>query len=126
MKTKQWIQVVLLAAFLSVGVTLGSIQAVGDGGVSTKGQITLTGGSETTEPTSSSTSTSTTPSTTTPTTVRSYPSTELVSKPVGRYPSTGELVKTSLSIGGGALALATILLYLWKRKNGQAKGGKEG
>ncbi|MEI5990999.1 hypothetical protein A5881_002532 [Enterococcus termitis] len=57
--------------------------------------------SSTTEP-SSSTETST-----------SLPATK---KPVGRYPSTGEMVKTSLVFSGAALIIIGLLLFFWKRK----------
>lgn len=57
--------------------------------------------SSTTEP-SSSTQTST--------------SSSIVKKPVGRYPSTGEMVKTSLVFSGAALIVIGLLLFFWKRK----------
>ncbi|OJG25037.1 LPXTG-domain-containing protein cell wall anchor domain [Enterococcus caccae] len=39
-----------------------------------------------------------------------------VAKPVGRYPSTGEMVKTSLVFTGVALVVIVLLLLFWKRK----------
>ncbi|MGX7245491.1 LPXTG cell wall anchor domain-containing protein [Enterococcus quebecensis] len=41
---------------------------------------------------------------------------QLVEKPKGRYPSTGELVKKSLSLSGFILLLAAIILFFWTRK----------
>lgn len=55
----------------------------------------------------SSTEQSTTPSTT------SKPTSQ---KPVGRYPSTGELVKASLGISGAVLVAIVLILFYLKRK----------
>jgi len=41
---------------------------------------------------------------------------EVVVKPKGRYPSTGELVKTSLSISGLILVILVLILFLRKKK----------
>lgn len=38
------------------------------------------------------------------------------SKPQGSYPSTGELVKTSLTVSGAALVVLALLFFFWKRK----------
>ncbi|WP_375178487.1 LPXTG cell wall anchor domain-containing protein [Enterococcus rotai] len=46
-------------------------------------------------------------------------------KPKGRYPSTGELVKKSLSISGVAIVLAVLIFFLWKRKKEKDGQGKE-
>ncbi|WP_430607172.1 hypothetical protein IGJ55_000302 [Enterococcus sp. AZ170] len=47
-----------------------------------------------------------------------------VKKPVGRLPSTGDLIKTSLSISGIALLLIIFANYLWKhKKKADQKGG---
>ncbi|ALS36543.1 LPXTG-motif cell wall-anchored protein [Enterococcus rotai] len=51
---------------------------------------------------------------TTATTVTSK--SEVVTKPKGRYPSTGELVKTSLSISGLILVILVLILFLRKKK----------
>lgn len=40
----------------------------------------------------------------------------IVTKPQGKYPSTGELVKTSLTVSGVALVVLALLFFLWKRK----------
>ncbi|WP_347339094.1 LPXTG cell wall anchor domain-containing protein [Enterococcus larvae] len=44
-----------------------------------------------------------------------------VTKPTGKYPSTGELVKTSLSISGIALLMIAFILFLFKRKKKEAE-----
>ncbi|MGG5341940.1 LPXTG cell wall anchor domain-containing protein [Enterococcus sp. AZ192] len=82
-----------------------SVQAEGEGnggGIQTNGEI---GFYEETKPT--------TEPTTEPTTSDSTPT---VKKPVGRYPSTGELVKKSLSISGAALVVIAAIAFFWKRK----------
>ncbi|PZL72812.1 cell wall protein [Enterococcus plantarum] len=48
-----------------------------------------------------------------------------VKKPIGRLPSTGDLVKTSLSISGIALLIVIFVSYLWKRKKSAAQKGEE-
>ncbi|OJG96781.1 LPXTG-domain-containing protein cell wall anchor domain [Enterococcus termitis] len=48
-------------------------------------------------------------------------STPKITKPVGKYPSTGELVKKSLSISGAALIVIALLVFLWKRKKDDDK-----
>nr|WP_242700759.1 LPXTG cell wall anchor domain-containing protein [Enterococcus sp. DIV0212c] len=47
--------------------------------------------------------------------VRSSPKIETTVKPKGRYPSTGELVKKSLSISG-ILILMYVLLFFWSKR----------
>ena len=79
------------------------------GEVQTDGVIRFYEDSSSTEP-STSTSTSTQPSSNTST------SSSQVAKPVGRYPSTGEMVKTSLVFTGAALVIIGLLLFFWKRK----------
>lgn len=37
-------------------------------------------------------------------------------KPGGSYPSTGEIVKQGLTVGGVAVVTLTLLLFFWKRK----------
>lgn len=37
-------------------------------------------------------------------------------KPTGKFPSTGELVKKSLSISGVALVIIAAIIFFWKRK----------
>jgi len=39
-----------------------------------------------------------------------------VTKPAGKYPSTGELVKKSLAVSGVALVLGVLILFFWKRR----------
>ena len=46
----------------------------------------------------------------------------VVVKPKGKFPSTGELVKTGLSFSGVALVLGVLLFFFWKkRQEGGAK-----
>lgn len=58
------------------------------------------------------------PDSSTPTTPSSAPAT----KPPGKFPSTGELVKTSLSISGGILLGIALLFFILKRRK---KGGAQ-
>ncbi|MBL1229912.1 LPXTG cell wall anchor domain-containing protein [Enterococcus sp. BWB1-3] len=56
----------------------------------------------------------------------SYPTTSgstepAAAKPAGKYPSTGELVKKSLSFSGAALILIALFLFLMKRKKKEAE-----
>ncbi|WP_207694728.1 hypothetical protein DOK67_0000534 [Enterococcus sp. DIV0212c] len=82
--------------------------AANNGGeVQTSGVISFYEDSSSTEPSSTTEpSSSTQPST----------SSEAITKPVGRYPSTGEMVKTSLVFSGAALIIIGLLLFFWKRK----------
>ena len=123
----------LVASFLSGGVLTGSTQVQAEGAVTTKGQIELTKPSGT-EP--SETEPSTTPSGTGPSGTGSstyYSGGKWITdpsgsgyytKPEGRYPSTGELVKTSLSVSGGVLLLSALVFYFWKRKKQTEEGGE--
>lgn len=45
----------------------------------------------------------------------------VVQKPQGKYPSTGELVKKSLSISGVALVAVVFGLFLYKRRKREAE-----
>ena len=51
------------------------------------------------------------------------PNTNNTVKPTGKYPSTGELVKTSLAFSGAAIVLFAIILILWRKR--KVKGGAE-
>lgn len=52
---------------------------------------------------------------------------ETSTKPKGRLPSTGELVKASIALSGIILILFVVLVILWKRKkNKQSGNGKRG
>ncbi|EOI06781.1 LPXTG-domain-containing protein cell wall anchor domain [Enterococcus moraviensis ATCC BAA-383] len=123
MKNKSfYIRVVTSVFFLGMLSMMG-IQAVAQengGAIGTKGEIIL---QEETAP-SSETSASTTD--TASVTTKSGPSgiASSKSKPKGRYPSTGELAKTSLSIAGLISLIAALLLFIWKRKS-KRKGVKE-
>lgn len=47
---------------------------------------------------------------------------EMPTKPKGRYPSTGELVKTSLSISGAVVVVIVLGYFLLKRKKEKQEG----
>ncbi|EOH92442.1 LPXTG-domain-containing protein cell wall anchor domain [Enterococcus haemoperoxidus ATCC BAA-382] len=49
---------------------------------------------------------------------------ESIKKPVGKFPSTGELVVRSLSVSGFVLVLIVFAFYLLKRRS--ATDGKDG
>ncbi|ALS02827.1 cell wall protein [Enterococcus silesiacus] len=90
---------------LAISYPLTATANSNGGEVQTDGVIRFYEDSSSTEP-----STSTQPSSSTST------SSAQVSKPVGRYPSTGEMVKTSLVFTGVALVIIGLLLFFWKRK----------
>ena len=153
MKKKNIHHFFLLTSLLFGLFVIGSNTAAADGAVSTKGQIELTKPSEpepsqsestlpsstsqsSTEPSSTTVPSGVTPSTspsgtggstyysngkwyTTPSDTGTY------TKPEGRYPSTGELVKTSLSVSGAVLIGAAGLFYWWKRKKQAQERGEE-
>ena len=117
------ISYLLLSSFLVVivcGMFIVSIQANAEGGaVQTNGEITFydeTTGS-TTEPTTEPTIDSST----------SYPKTSgddsgtRIEKPVGKYPSTGELVQKSLSISGIVLIAVGIIFFVLKKRKKEAE-----
>lgn len=93
----------LLTLAISYPVTAAANNNGGE--VQTDGVISFYEESSSTEP-----STSTQPSDSTSS------SSAQVAKPVGRYPSTGEMVKTSLVFTGAALVIIGLLLFFWKRK----------
>lgn len=121
----------ILSALLLLGIcgwmTTTAYGEVNGGAVSTKGQITLT----TEEPTPSTDSTSSSePTPTSESSSSTLPPTgssqsPLTPKPMGKLPSTGELVKTSLSISGVILLVLLLIVFLWKRKKDQ-KSQEEG
>ncbi|WP_348921140.1 LPXTG cell wall anchor domain-containing protein [Enterococcus rotai] len=81
-----------------------------DGGVvQTKGDITFFEE----EPSSSS---SAEPSTTEPSQTTPADSVSTIKKPKGKLPSTGELVKASLSISGILLIVVASGLFFWKKR----------
>lgn len=105
-----------LLLFLFVGVSLTGLgiesHAEENGGlVETNGVVGFYEDSS-----SSSDSTSSNP------TSNSSTSSQVI-KPTGRFPSTGELVKKSLSISG-LLLLLIVLFLLFKRKKERDKGGE--
>ncbi|MBO0445097.1 LPXTG cell wall anchor domain-containing protein [Enterococcus ureilyticus] len=116
MKTKK-VTYLLVSSIVWFGLLLTPFQAViaqegaaGGGAVQTNGEIGFYEGESTTEPPTSSSTTNVSESTIATT------------KPKGRFPSTGELVKKSLSISGVALVVIVCLLLLFKRKK---KEGEE-
>lgn len=93
--------------------------ANGNGGsVQTNGVISFydeTVSSSSTEPTDSSTVVSSEPE---PSTTES----SVVEKPAGgKLPSTGELVKMSLSVSGIAILAAVLLFFFWKKRKDNSK-----
>jgi len=93
---------------LTLAISYPLNAAANNGGeVQTSGVISFYEESSSTEPSSTTEpSSSTQPST----------SSEATIKPVGRYPSTGEMVKTSLVFSGAVLIIIGLLLFFWKRK----------
>lgn len=96
-----FVSVVAVALFFSYPL-LGIAEENG-GAVQTNGGITFY---------EESTSSSSTEQSTTPPT----PSKPTSPKPVGRYPSTGELVKASLGVSGAVLVAIVLILFYLKRK----------
>ncbi|MCA5013655.1 MULTISPECIES: LPXTG cell wall anchor domain-containing protein [unclassified Enterococcus] len=111
---KQKLKYLLLATFVIVTVGVCSSREVfaEAGAVQTNGRVTFYD------------ETSTTPSGTTEpsgTTDQTYPKTSgneevPVAKPVGKLPSTGELIAKSLTISGSILLAVAILFVLLKKK----------
>ncbi|MGL4696731.1 LPXTG cell wall anchor domain-containing protein [Enterococcus larvae] len=52
------------------------------------------------------------------------PPTGGTTKPTGSYPSTGELVKNSLTISGAALLVIAAVFLFWKKKKEKETQGK--
>ena len=90
--------------------TVSAAENQNGGQVTTEGIITFY--EDATEPTTEPT---TEPSEPTPTS----PSEPKVIKPVGRYPSTGEIIKGSIGISGIALVSIALFLFFKKRKKEQ-------
>ncbi|WP_086350803.1 LPXTG cell wall anchor domain-containing protein [Candidatus Enterococcus clewellii] len=113
---------------LTVAGTAGvptSFAAENGGAVQTNGVIQFyeeTSSSSTTPSSSTSSSTVASTSSSTPITVPSS-SEAPVTKPTGKYPSTGELVKTSLAVSGSALVVLVVLFFFWKRKKDAKEEG---
>lgn len=98
--------IMLAIAFLSFVVQPTLVAATENGGaVPTQGAISFYEGK-------------TTPSSSEPTQTSSE-----VTKPTGKLPSTGELIKKSLSISGLAVILIAVFFFFWKRKKGKAEEG---
>ena len=86
-----------------------------EGAVQTKGEVTLTNGTTAT----SGTPTSTTKDLTLPNTKGQS------QKPIGRLPSTGELVQKSLKISGLLILLIFLTAYFLKRKSKKGRSDDE-
>lgn len=100
-----------LLVFCLLNLLFIQANAEGNGGaVSTKGEITLV--EEDPSPSTSSSEKPKTSNSATPTPVK---------KPIGKLPSTGELVKTSLSISGIVLLVIGLFLFVWKRSKTKGK-----
>ena len=119
MKHKQRLCLLLssFALIIVCGIYVQPVQAqegVG-GAVQTNGEI---GFYKDDDPVTSSSSTapSSSSSSTPPKSSSSTVTSGTVTKPTGNYPSTGELIKKSLSLSGIALVLLAFLLFLFKRK----------
>ncbi|MFD2307952.1 LPXTG cell wall anchor domain-containing protein [Enterococcus termitis] len=99
-----------IIGFSLIGISVSDTYAAENqngGQVVTDGIITFY--EDSTEPTTEPT---TEPSKPTPST----PSEPKVEKPVGRYPSTGELIKGSIGLSGVALIVIAVFFFLKKRK----------
>lgn len=112
---------VVVIAFIFVGRPAIGLATENGGAVQTNGVVSFY--EETTEPSSTTEPSTTTEPTTTPTTEPTKPS---GSKPAGKYPSTGELVKKSLGISGAALVLIALILFYVKRRKEQETGEGKG
>lgn len=121
MKQKQRLCLLLssFALIIVCGIYVQPAQAqegVG-GAVQTNGEIGFYKDDEPVTSSSSTTPSSSSPSSSAPPKSSSSTGTSgTVTKPTGNYPSTGELIKKSLSLSGIALVLLAFLLFLFKRK----------
>ncbi|MBO0471755.1 LPXTG cell wall anchor domain-containing protein [Enterococcus sp. DIV0242_7C1] len=124
MKKKNYLFSIYFVLFSVIGllIVFGGevVQAVEEGGqVQTNAGLVFSGeeSSDSKPPHDSSTSDSSTSSSS------SSNNTPKEEKPIGRLPSTGELVKKSLSITGGALLLIVFGLFLLKKVQHKKRGG---
>ena len=121
MKIKKTIRLLLPSLVLATVISGGgfaqqaSAQEGLGGAVQTNGHI---GFYQEEQPESSSSEESSAPQSTTSEPASTEASTTTVAKPTGggQYPSTGELVKKSLSLSGVALVVMAGLLILYKRR----------
>ncbi|WP_086349972.1 LPXTG cell wall anchor domain-containing protein [Candidatus Enterococcus clewellii] len=111
---------VVVMAFIFLGKPAIGFATENGGAVQTNGVISFY---EESTDSSSSTEPSSTTEPTIPTTEPTKPS---GSKPQGKYPSTGELIKKSLGISGAALLLIALILFYVKRRKEQASGEGKG
>lgn len=111
MKNKHVFLYMFSSLFLSLLMFLSApVSFAQEGAVQTKGEVILWAeSSDSSEPPTSSTEPS-------GSTAPSDSSQAAVNKPAGKYPSTGELVKSSLTITGIALLLIMLVLFFLKKK----------
>ena len=110
--------VLVLVCFLFTPVV---IEASANGGaVQTNGVIGFyeedTSESSTSESSTSESSDSGSISSESITSQSTLPPTDGTTKPTGKYPSTGELVKSSLTISGIALLVIAVIFLIWKKR----------
>lgn len=109
---------IICLVILSIGIQVTAEE--NGGAIGTKGEIILEVSDSSIEPPKGTTDTTdsgrqsfdTLPSTSDP----------RKAKPVGRYPSTGELVKVGLSISGLTILIVALILFLWKKKKQKERG----
>ncbi|WP_207695854.1 hypothetical protein DOK67_0001429 [Enterococcus sp. DIV0212c] len=99
--------IVCISLFILLPTSVNAEGENNGGGIQTSGDV---GFYEETKSTAEPTTTSTTSSS---------------KKPIGRYPSTGELIKVSLSISGAMIIFIASIAFFWKRKKAsdKRKGG---
>lgn len=114
MKKRNIIYLFITSILFSMMLIVFPVKSLGsEGAVQTKGEVTLISGATTTNGSSTSTTKS------------FLPNTKGQSrKPVGRFPSTGELVQKSLTISGIVLLLLILTAYFLRRKKEQNESEK--
>lgn len=112
MKKKYWFLlncfILLSVLVVSMVVKADNVDAVDGGEAPVQGEITLVGDSSTEPPNSSGSEPSESSDSKKPP----------LEKPKGRFPSTGEIVKTGFSVGG--ISLILIVFYLLKRNRARS------
>lgn len=105
---------VMVGILLLSGAVVGHAEGTNGGGVQTQGGISFY--EDSTEASSSTVATTESSTVVSEPTVTSDSSIASITKPYGKYPSTGELVTKGLGIGGLVLVLLVLLFLLLKRK----------
>ncbi|EOH97094.1 LPXTG-domain-containing protein cell wall anchor domain [Enterococcus haemoperoxidus ATCC BAA-382] len=115
MKNRKGICLFITSILFSMMLFILPMKSLGsEGAVQTKGEVTLINGT---------TATSGSPTSTTKD--ASLPNTKGQSqKPIGRLPSTGELVQKSLTISGILILLIFLTAYFLRKKNKQSERKK--